>query len=64
MRVNEGLCTRKSSVQVPELTETMLLVTILAGFLLLHVLAGAILQRAGMGDGAPSEPDARSQLYD
>ena len=64
MRANKELSTRKSSLQVPEPTEMMLLTIILAAFLLLHVLAGTIVQRVGTGDGASSEPDVRSQLYD
>jgi hypothetical protein len=64
MRANENVPARRPSVRVPGLTETMLLVMILAAFLLLHILAGMIVQRAGTGDDAPSQPDVRSQLYD
>jgi len=64
MRANKELSTRKSSLQAPEPSEMMLLAIILAAFLLLHVLAATIVQRAGTGDDASSEPDVRSHLYD
>lgn len=64
MPANEALSTRRWSVRVPQLTETTLLAIILAAFLLLHILAGTIVQRAGTGDDAPSKPDVWSRYYD
>jgi hypothetical protein len=59
MSTNEGLVRGKSSVQVRPLTETLLLATILVLFLLLHALAGAMLQAADTVDHASAEPDIR-----
>jgi hypothetical protein len=47
MSTDEGLVRRKSFVQVPPLTEKVLVAAILLLFLLLHGLAGTILQSAG-----------------
>jgi len=41
-----------------------LVTTVLIIFLLLHVLAGAVMQRAGAGDGPPSTQDLSPQPYD
>jgi hypothetical protein len=57
MSTNEGLVRRRSSVQVPHLTEPVLLTTILLLFLLLHVLAGAMLMRSDTGHRAMSAQD-------
>jgi hypothetical protein len=62
MPTNEATVRRKSSVHVPVLTEKVLVTTILVLFLLLHGLAGAIMQRAGGADRAPPERDARDML--
>jgi len=64
MSANEDVVRRKSSAQVPLLTEQALLATILILFLLLHVMAGAMMQRAGATDRAPSTHDIAAQLYD
>jgi hypothetical protein len=57
MSTNEGLVRRKSALQVPPLTEKVLLATIVVLFLLLHALAGVILQRAGPLDRVNSGQD-------
>ena len=64
MSSNEGLVRRRSSVQLPAVTEKLLITIILLLFVLLHALAGAILQRAVVSDGAGAEPPATLQLYD
>jgi flagellar basal body-associated protein FliL len=64
MSSNESLARRRSSVQVPALTEKMLIAIILLLFVLLHGLAGAILQHGQAADGARPEPAATLQLYD
>ena len=57
MSTDEGLARRKSFVQVPPLTEKVLVAAILLLFLLLHCLAGMILQSAGSGERATSASD-------
>jgi len=64
MSASEELSRTKSSTQAPILTEAARLATILILFLVLHVVAGTILQRADAADGAFSEPEATSQYYD
>jgi len=59
MSSNEGLVVRRSSVRVPQLTEKLLLTTILLLFLLLHGLAGATLKSTKAGDSATSVQDMR-----
>jgi hypothetical protein len=50
---------------VPPLTEKVLVAAILLLFLLLHGLAGTILQSAGSGDRATSALDREAlRLYD
>jgi hypothetical protein len=60
MLTNETPSRRKLSTKPQE----MLVATILIIFLLLHVLAGAVLQRAGPMDGPPSKQDLMLQPYD
>jgi cell division protein FtsL len=50
-------------MQLPALTEKALVTTLLIAFLLLHIFAVAVLQRAHAGDGA-LEQDLSSKLYD
>jgi hypothetical protein len=59
MSPNEGLVRRGSSARVPLLTEKVLITTILLLFLLLHVLAGAMLKSTDSGDRMTSEQDIR-----
>jgi len=64
MLTDEAPSRRKSSVQLPARTEEMLVAAILILFLLLHVIAGAVLQHAGAADGELSERGVTLQLYD
>jgi hypothetical protein len=57
MSTNEGLVRRNSAVQMPPLTEKVLLASIVVLFLLLHALAGVILQRSGPPDRVDSARD-------
>lgn len=59
MSSNEGLVVRRSSVRVPQLTEKLLVTTILLLFLLLHGLAGAMLKSPNASDPATSQQDVR-----
>ena len=64
MSSNEGLVRRRSSLRVPPLTEKVLVATILLLFLLLHGLAGAMLNSTELkstdkGGRATSEQDMR-----
>jgi hypothetical protein len=59
MSSNEGLLPRRSLVRVPPLTEKVLVATILLLFLLLHGLAGAMLQSTDNGGPVTFEQDMR-----
>jgi hypothetical protein len=59
MASSEGLIRRSSSVRVPQLTERVLVTTILLLFLLLHGLAGVMLKSTNAGDTAASAQDIR-----
>lgn len=64
MPANEALSQRKLSMQLLAPTEKALIAAILIVFLLLHILAGAVLRRADAGDGVTLEQDFGFQLYD
>jgi hypothetical protein len=61
---NERLLHREPTVQVPAFTGKTLVVTTLIVFLLLHLFAAAVLQRASAGDDRSSKQDKTFQLYD
>ncbi len=63
MQTNEDVHRPKLTVRLLTFTERTLIATLLAVFVLLHVLAGSVLQRAEKG-GAGSELDLKSRLYD
>lgn len=60
MPTNEVPSRRELSRQLQE----TLIATVLIIFFLLHVLAGAVLQRAGAVDGPSSKRDLTLQPYD
>lgn len=59
MRPTEDSCRRKSVR-----TQATLVTALLVIFLLLHILAGAVLQRAGAPDRSPSTQDLPLKRYD
>jgi hypothetical protein len=61
---NARLLHREPTVKVPAFTERTLVATALISFLLLHLFAAAILQRAGAKVDGPSEQEKALQLYD
>jgi hypothetical protein len=61
---NERLLDREPTVQVPAFTAKTLVAIILIVFLLLHLFAAAVLQRASARDHGFSEQDKTFQLYD
>lgn len=63
MSTSEAPWHGRSSTHAPLLTENALLAAILVLFMVLHVLAGTILLRAGASD-APSSEMASLQYYD
>jgi hypothetical protein len=60
---NERLLHGEPTVKARAFTEKTLVVTVLIVFLLMHLLAAAILQREGARAG-PSEQEKALQLYD
>jgi hypothetical protein len=63
MLANEKLSQAKWQAQPSTLSENALIATIVAAFLLLHILAGAMLQQAPASASAPA-PQESSSLYD
>lgn len=63
MQANEDAHRHGLAVRPLIFKETTLIAALLAVFVLLHVLAGSILQRAEKG-AAVSERDSKLQLYD
>jgi hypothetical protein len=61
---NERLLHREPTVQVPAFTRKTLIVTTLIVFLLLHLFAAAVLQRASARDDRSPQQDKTFQLYD
>jgi hypothetical protein len=61
---NERPFHREPTVQVPAFTGKTLVVTTLIVFLLLHLFAAAVLQRASAGNNRSSDRDKTVQLYD
>jgi hypothetical protein len=61
---NEQLLHRKPTVKVPASTEKPVVATILILFLLLHLFAAAVLQRAGAEVDGSSEHAKALQLHD
>jgi hypothetical protein len=61
MLANEKLSRAKWQAQSSTLSENALIAAIVAAFLLLHILAGAMLQQAPASPPAPQEV---SSLYD
>jgi hypothetical protein len=55
----QGWVCRSTSV-----SEMVLIATVAIVFLVLHVLAGTIVQRAAAGAAAPAPQEARSSPYD
>jgi len=64
MSLNERLFWRNRWVQLPAPGEKTLVATSLIAFLILHVVAGAILQRAGLEDDASFLDKSLSQSSD
>jgi hypothetical protein len=65
MPVNEKFPRVEPTTQLPVLTENALIATIIIAFLILHLLAGAILlQHASATNAVISPEDATSVLYD
>jgi hypothetical protein len=54
---------RKTSVRLPVLGETTLLLLIVAGFFILHILAGCLLQQSASVETA-LPPEASGAMFD
>jgi hypothetical protein len=55
---------RSRSARLPKLSEKALIAAIAIAFLLLHILAGTILLRAGGSDTIVPQQEAAPSLYD
>jgi hypothetical protein len=64
MSVNERPLQAKLSARLPIVSENALLATIAIGFLILHILAGAILLQAPAGVTTPPQEETRPSSYD
>ena len=64
MLLNERLFWRNWWAKLPAPGEKTLVATLLIAFLILHVVAGAILQRASLEDGASLLDKSLSQSSD
>ncbi len=64
MSVNERRVRPRYSLQIPELNEMTLITTIALLFLLLHILAGTLLQSAPASEIVTPQEEARLSLYD
>ena len=64
MSVTERPSHTKSSFQIPQPSENLLLAVIAAAFLVLHIAAGVILINAAGAAPATTQEEPRASLYD